>query len=154
MLTVYWPTGLRATSINKLPILMLAVLPSEGSFHAAIINWQLPTRQWDADCFFHLHVVYQWVSSTMDWCHIALGQLGNTHYNCNKYTWTACPFSNHNIHFISSSQHINFLWAYIIRIPEYNFLFFNTLRPELNPICYLLALLAHDFLHVTRIRVK
>ena len=32
---------------------------------------------------------------------------------------------------------------------------FNTLKPELNPICYLLALLgAHHFLHVSRIRVK
>ena len=33
--------------------------------------------------------------------------------------------------------------------------FINTLKPELNPICYLLALLgAHHFLHVSRIRVK
>ena len=32
---------------------------------------------------------------------------------------------------------------------------FNALKPELNPICYLLALLgAHHFLHVSRIRVK
>jgi hypothetical protein len=31
---------------------------------------------------------------------------------------------------------------------------FNPLSPELNSICYLLALLAHDFLHVSRIRVK
>ena len=32
---------------------------------------------------------------------------------------------------------------------------FNPLNPELNPICYLLALLgAHSFLHVSRIRVK
>jgi transposase len=30
----------------------------------------------------------------------------------------------------------------------------NPLSPELNPICYLLALLAHDFLHVSKIRVK
>jgi hypothetical protein len=30
----------------------------------------------------------------------------------------------------------------------------NPLSPELNPICYLLALLAHDFLHVSRIRVN
>ena len=30
----------------------------------------------------------------------------------------------------------------------------NILNPELNPICYLLALLAHHFLHVSRIRVK
>ena len=32
---------------------------------------------------------------------------------------------------------------------------FNPLKPELNPICYLLALLgAQHFLHVSRIRVK
>jgi len=31
----------------------------------------------------------------------------------------------------------------------------NPLKPELSPICYLLALLgAHHFLHVSRIRVK
>ena len=31
----------------------------------------------------------------------------------------------------------------------------NPLKPDLNPICYLLALLgAHHFLHVSRIRVK
>jgi len=31
---------------------------------------------------------------------------------------------------------------------------FNPLNAELNPICYLLALLPHHFLHVSRIRVK
>jgi len=32
---------------------------------------------------------------------------------------------------------------------------FNPLNPELNPICYLLALLgAHHFLHLSRIRIK
>ena len=37
----------------------------------------------------------------------------------------------------------------------YYFVFFNPLNPELNPICYLLALLgAYHFLHVSRIRVK
>jgi len=30
----------------------------------------------------------------------------------------------------------------------------NPLNPKLNPICYLLALLAHHFLHVSRIMVK
>ena len=30
----------------------------------------------------------------------------------------------------------------------------NPLNAELNPICYLQALLAHHFLHVSRIRVK
>jgi len=33
-------------------------------------------------------------------------------------------------------------------------LFINPLNPELNPICYLLALLAHHFLRVSRIRFK
>jgi len=34
-------------------------------------------------------------------------------------------------------------------------MFLNPLNPELNPICYLLALLkAYHFLHVSRIRVK
>jgi len=37
----------------------------------------------------------------------------------------------------------------------YFFWRFNPLKPELNPMCYLLALLgAHHFLHVSRIRVK
>ena len=35
-----------------------------------------------------------------------------------------------------------------------NPLMFNPLNPELNLICYLLALLAHHFLHVSRIRIK
>ena len=39
-------------------------------------------------------------------------------------------------------EHAGFFWV------------INALNPELNPICYLLALLAHHFLHVSRIRVK
>jgi hypothetical protein len=35
-----------------------------------------------------------------------------------------------------------------------SFYILNPLNTELNPICYLLALLAHHFLHVGRIRVK
>ena len=38
--------------------------------------------------------------------------------------------------------------------PETCWASFNPLKPELNPICYLLALLAHHFLHVSRIRFK
>ena len=37
----------------------------------------------------------------------------------------------------------------------FQMLLLNPLNPELNPICYLLALLGdHHFLHVSRIRVK
>ena len=38
--------------------------------------------------------------------------------------------------------------------PTTVYLVINPLNAELNPICYLLALLAHHFLHVSRIRVK
>ena len=37
---------------------------------------------------------------------------------------------------------------------SYQTSFINPLNPELNSICCLLALLAHHFLHVSRIRVK
>jgi len=39
-------------------------------------------------------------------------------------------------------------------LPNKTHIFLNPLNPELNPICYLLALLgAHHFLHLSRIRV-
>jgi len=42
-----------------------------------------------------------------------------------------------------------------INILPYSSAVINPLNPELNPICYLLALLgAHHFLYVSRIRVK
>ena len=41
-----------------------------------------------------------------------------------------------------------------VRHKKYLGVYINPLNPELNPICYLLALLAHHFLHVSRIRVK
>ena len=44
----------------------------------------------------------------------------------------------------SGRSNINRVWSTL----------FNPLNAELNPICYLLALLAHHFLHVSRIRVK
>ena len=37
---------------------------------------------------------------------------------------------------------------------QVNFYLLNPLNAELNPICYLLALLAHHFLHVSSVRVK
>jgi len=39
-------------------------------------------------------------------------------------------------------------------VMSHNPVYINPLNPELNPICYLLSLLAHHFLHVIRIRVK
>ena len=52
----------------------------------------------------------------------------------------------------NSQAPLSFITAglFCFSVPE-----FNPLNPELNPICYLLALLgAHHFLHVSSIRVK
>ena len=49
---------------------------------------------------------------------------------------------------VSTLQHLTFLVTA-------EFMVLNPLNAELNPICYLLALLgAHHFLHVSRIRVE
>jgi len=57
-------------------------------------------------------------------------------------------FANLNPNFIGCSLILG------VENPSENFAV-NPLKPELNPICYLLALLgAHHFLHVSRIRVK
>ena len=51
-------------------------------------------------------------------------------------------------------QIINSIYIYSI-FQSFSRKSINPLKPELNPICYLLALLgAHNFLHVSRIRVK
>ena len=49
---------------------------------------------------------------------------------------------------------ISLAWLIVLQAPLGFVCIFNPLNPELNPICYLLALLAHHFLHVSRIRVK
>ena len=58
----------------------------------------------------------------------------------------------------SKHMHCSFLFlAYFLVIFVFfrSKILFNPLNPELNPICYLLALLgAHHFLRVSRIKVK
>jgi len=55
-----------------------------------------------------------------------------------------------NCHLLEKYGHIyEFCSSMVVRV------YINPLKPELNPICYLLALLgAHHFLPVSRIRVK
>ena len=52
------------------------------------------------------------------------------------------------IHIHRKPQPKLYVWMYHIKQK------FNPLNAELNPICYLLALLAYHFLHVSRIRIK
>jgi len=58
-------------------------------------------------------------------------------------------------HYIHIKQHLKLSNAVIISLGLSFSFSINPLKPELNPICYLLALLgAHHFLHISRIRVK
>jgi len=61
----------------------------------------------------------------------------------------------HGIHHIKARTYLTSKApVYEILVP-YRLDVINPLKPELNPICYLLALLgAHRFLHVSRIRAK
>jgi len=89
------------------------------------------------------------------------------------YTWMNSPFISHAYLALQKDSRFTHVTRYInladvapvitghgkdlhfpktkIKEPAFSF---NPLKPELNPICYLLALLAHHFLHVSRIRVK
>ena len=66
--------------------------------------------------------------------------------------------SSNPFQFIQTAQHLMPHKMHYLRLHQQKRLqeqkFLNPLNPELNPICYLLALLAHHFLHVSRIRVK
>jgi len=52
-----------------------------------------------------------------------------------------------NVTLTQTESHSFRTWIYLVSQ-------INPLNHELNPICYLLALLAHLFLHVSKIRVK
>ena len=65
-----------------------------------------------------------------------------------KYTHSGCVII---IAFHCNSGCTNVPQRYDIRILS---ALFNPLNAELNPICYLMALLVHHFLHVSRIRAK
>ena len=85
---------------------------------------------------------------------VALGEVAERHINLivirmldlhiNSIHVLICMVPREKVWFLTKSK-LLLLWIYSI----------NPLNAELNPICYLLALLgAHHFLHVSRMRVK
>ena len=74
-----------------------------------------------------------------------------------KPLWRVQRFLNNRIKLWPLNNKVNFpllVRKYVVTICDIAFCI-NLLNAELNPICYLLALLgAHHFLHVSRIRVK
>ena len=75
----------------------------------------------------------------------------------NTNTWQMYRMYTNSIYYCMKLK-----WNFIIAVKQHcvgifseKKTVFNPLNAELNPICYLLALLgAHHFLHVSRIRVK
>ena len=72
------------------------------------------------------------------------------------YTYTDVENSYYvRVYYITSNL-CAYVTKQVYKIPD-NLMYvldFNPLKPELNSIYYLLTLLAHHFLHVSRIRVK
>ena len=71
--------------------------------------------------------------------------------------WEIQSPSYHNMHFKQTSNFVLYTEDPKVEPQVYKraIQFFNPLKPEFNPMFYLLALLgAHHFLHVSRIRVK
>ena len=89
-------------------------------------------------------------------------------------------YNNCNLHFYSAEKLLSrVIWSFVLtdcalqcshykqqpfahlnvcltnnQLTPWSVVHINTLNAELNPICSLLALLAHHFLHVSKIRVK
>jgi len=91
-----------------------------------------------------------------------LGFRGQKYHVCNTVDMRT-GYRNLELKYIQLGSMRSIRKAKIITLPlcivgkrhGFNLLKINPLNPELNPICYLLALLgAHHFLHVSRIRVK
>ena len=111
--------------------------------------------------------VFEWRAINLGDCCIWLVDL---------FEWVFSPFALHTVDKENFATRITFtyLWriwkknlqnvnllcwtalpAHKLRIAKGNVVKFSPLNAELNPICYLLALLgAHHFLHVSRIRIK
>jgi hypothetical protein len=61
------------------------------------------------------------------------------------------------LHVLGVYVHRHTCWRLVLSCMQFKMsecFMLNPLNDELNPICYLLALLAHHFLHISRIRVK
>ena len=88
------------------------------------------------------------------------------YWTCSKYSATglASSMNHYTVHEVSIHRSAPFCTFHVQPNPAHQSVacltpkeskWFNPLKPELNPICYLLALLgAHHFLHVSRIGVK
>ena len=106
--------------------------PGCGGSPRLMYNHQVPAYRYSNTKLISLRIGVTWYELTFSY-HIANDTWPDEHYHI-------------AVSALLDANCIIALWCHMER--------FNPLKPELNPICYLLALLAHHFLHVSRIRVK
>jgi len=129
-------------------LIFTLILPVQFKFHynAQLKNcvWYVTTKLACRNDFFKPKKL-MWLSLNMKPPEI-LFLLLQIIFNNLSTLQLVCDYSSVSRQYFNRSQYIFLSWC------EH---FLNPLNPELNPICYLLALLgAHHFLHVSRIRVK
>ena len=121
---------------------------------------ECPSRQyrvsrlilWCTCLLFWRSTVRVWVIFYSDWGFLWFFLISSS--KVRRRTLKA-PFHILSLHFSLFVQLYDALHIELLVVIQWNTkLVLNPLNPELNPICYFLALLAHHFLHVSRIRVK
>jgi len=126
----------------------------QGGFVAYLKEWHSSRSMYTLD-ITHTNIYIKW-RSTKGWLCTFLTRLHQLHYRLSF----VCNPSQANRYKLGTGLTI---WSYIsvIMNESTNWCFstgtavrFNPLSAKLNPICDLLALLAHHFLHVSRIRFK
>ena len=97
------------------------------------------------------------LTSTVFWDAVPCNSLNNFLFPSNLLSQLLRMFPQKRLYQFTVLYAFKFLTTMILIITSLrtSYLTFNPLNPELNPICYLLALLgAHHYLYVSRIRVK
>ena len=112
--------------------------PAKSQNVPKIISWQLsrsPGERWEG--------ILKWANDNSSFLNVVIPLCSITLIN--NYNFPSNTTCNVNC---ALQQHVSTYESHHQAV-------FKPLNPELNPICYLLALLgAHHFLHVSRIRVK
>ena len=139
-----------------LPKFRGGTLPNHFSFNLVLWMYHTPLSWYEQENLGHKAHFEAWAQSTVGFTSLIVSWITKTLcvspiYICYFMHQILKPLLTDIITLELFCWHTT---AWKLTISVYHNFFFNPLNAELNPICYLLALLAHHFLHVSRIRVK
>ena len=134
-------------AIRKLQSLWFTSLP-EQIFLSANDSWTLSQLGCDYGlAMYHWLLMFDWFSSCFS------GRRSVRSYKPRRKlveAWHRPTWVQFGGLFVSYSSNASIRWL----LQHVTALIINPLNAELNPICHLLALLAHHIIHISRIRVK